>query len=131
MILLSGCAHRNPYSGPFKIDAPRDKQELYGAYNDAVNRLGQTHKGGTIRVRFAPGDTMSNARPWMGRTNPKFEGVALGLWVPSERAILLYTTGGRWRYETARWEFGRAILWSRGTRDGAEQERMMRAKGFR
>ena len=131
IILLAGCAHRNPYSGPFKIDAPRDKQELYGAYHDAVNRLGQTHKGGTVKVRFLPGKYPSNAPGWLGRPIAHFDGIALGYYNLASRNITIYTTNGRWRYETARWEFGRAILHSRGLKDWNEQARIMERKGFR
>ena len=132
LVLLScgGCSHRLLRRGKVSISAPHSLPELWGAYNEAAEKLGRTHAGGTIRVRYIPGDVMSAIPPWKGVVLPG-RGVALGLYNQVSDRITLYTTGGRWRHETARWEFGRSILESRGVRDEWEQVRIMEQSGFR
>ena len=114
--------------GKVTLNAPRDKAQLYGALHEAEQRLGMTHKGGTITVKLEEGTMMSGVRPWLGRPYMD-QGVANG-YASTAGYVMLYTTKGRWRLETAWHEFAHMILWSRGVGVN-EHHNMMRQHGIK
>ena len=111
LFVLTACSHFR--SSGTKIVAPHSVPELYGALHEAERLLGRTHRGGTIAVRFEEGSQLSHARPWRGRWNSDYRGVALGQY-EGRGNILLFTTAGQFRPETAIHEMAHAILDTHG-----------------
>lgn len=126
--LLTGCSTFSHSKKGTEIKAQHSTAELYGALHSAEAKLGQTHKGGTIHVRFVPGTEMSNASGWLGKRTSADRGVALATY--GGGAITIYTTNGKWRMQDAEHEMAHAVLDARGV-PASEHHNTMKKAGFK
>lgn len=132
IFLAVACSSGNKKSGAL-IEAPAYIPELTAALHNAENRLGMAYKGSGIKVAFKVGKDRYKTG-WYGEIKT-IDGVTsiLGGVTYQGNYITLYTDPktGKPHPITSEWEMARSVLYSHGYKTEAEQNPILKAKGFR